>query len=354
MRHIVDDKTNAFQATTRAMREIGGAVVATSLVLMSVFIPVAFLPGTTGLLFQQFALTMAASIGISLFTAMTLAPVLTYKLVHGAEPTTNRFMLWFNLRLHALTGWYQGLVPRLIRRQRMMIAIFLGGLLLLGVMFKITPQGFLPNEDQSLLYVLVTLPIQSSMDQTTAAVEKLEGIMRSMPQVEAVTSGIGFGFANNSANQATIFVQLKPLSERHGREETRVHAPIRILTQKFDNPRRQAHPAIPPAIPGLGSTGGFAIEIEDIDNLGYRAQQGRVPPVLAQAKADPKLSQVHLPTTLIGPYVVTNFNRSKALAFGISPTAFFDTMNARPAIDVLNFFDYGTRSYQVLVQAGAK
>ncbi|HEY6325208.1 MAG TPA: efflux RND transporter permease subunit, partial [Candidatus Cybelea sp.] len=92
VRHIVDDKTNPFQATARAMREIGGAVVATSLVLMSVFIPVAFLPGTTGLLFQQFALTMAASIAISLFTAMTLAPVLTYKLVHGAEPTTNRFM----------------------------------------------------------------------------------------------------------------------------------------------------------------------------------------------------------------------------------------------------------------------
>ena len=118
VRHIVDDKSSPFEATVRAMREIGGAVVATSLVLMSVFIPVAFLPGTTGLLFQQFALTMAASIGISLFTAMTLAPVLTYLLVHGAEPTHNRFMLWFNDRLVAFTNWYRALVPRLIARQK--------------------------------------------------------------------------------------------------------------------------------------------------------------------------------------------------------------------------------------------
>ena len=354
VRHIVDDKTNPFQATARAMREIGGAVVATSLVLMSVFVPVAFLPGTTGLLFQQFALTMAASIGISLFTAMTLAPVLTYKLVHGAEPTTNRFMLWFNLRLHALTAWYQGLVPRLIRRQRMMIAIFLGGLVLLGVMFKITPQGFLPNEDQSLLYVLVTLPIQASLDQTTAAVKKLEGIMRTMPQVEAVTSGIGFGFANNGSNQATIFVQLKPLSERHGVGNAALALQYNLYQKFLKIGGVTALPANPPAIPGLGSTGGFAIEIEDINNLGLPTLNKVGGTVLAQAKADPTLSQVRIPTILTGTYLVTTFSRSKALAFGVSPQAFFDTLNATTGSTFVNFFDYGTRSYQVVVQARAK
>jgi HAE1 family hydrophobic/amphiphilic exporter-1 len=354
VRHIVDDKTNPFQATARAMREIGGAVVATSLVLMSVFVPVAFLPGTTGLLFQQFALTMAASIGISLFTAMTLAPVLTYKLVHGAEPTTNRFMLWFNLRLHALTAWYQGLVPRLIQRQQMMIAIFLGGLVLLGVMFKITPQGFLPNEDQSLLYVLVTLPIQSSLDQTTAAVKKLEGIMRAMPQVEAVTSGVGFGFANNGSNQATIFVQLKPLADRHGVENAALALQYDLYQKFLKIGGVTALPANPPAIPGLGSTGGFAIEIEDINNLGLPTLNKVGGTVLAQAKTDPTLSQVRIPTILTGTYLVTTFNRSKALAFGVSPQAFFDTLNATTGSTFVNFFDYGTRSYQVVVQARAK
>ncbi|HTX59675.1 MAG TPA: efflux RND transporter permease subunit, partial [Verrucomicrobiae bacterium] len=208
VRHIVDDKTSSFEATKRAMQEIAGAVLATSLVLMAVFIPVAFLPGTTGQLFQQFALTIAASIAISMFTALTLAPVLTYELVHGEEPTKNPFLKWFNGRMHALTAWYERLVPRLIGHTKLMTLIFLGGIVLLGVMFKITPQGFIPDEDQSLLYVLVSLPIQASMDQTTAAVKRLEGIMLKMPQVEAVTSGIGFGFANNSSNQATMFVQL--------------------------------------------------------------------------------------------------------------------------------------------------
>jgi HAE1 family hydrophobic/amphiphilic exporter-1 len=354
VRHIVDDKTNPFEATVRAMREIGGAVVATSLVLMSVFVPVAFLPGTTGLLFQQFALTMAASIGISLFTAMTLAPVLTYKLVHGAEPTTNRFMLWFNLRLHGLTTWYQGLVPRLIRRQRWMIAIFVGGLVLLGVMFKITPQGFLPNEDQSLLYVLVTLPVQSSMDQTTAAVKKLEGIMRSMPQVEAVTSGIGFGFANNSSNQATIFVQLKPLSERHGVQNAALALQYALYLRFSQIPGITALPANPPAIPGLGTTGGFAIQIEDINNLGLPTLNKVGNSILAQAKTDPTLTQVRIPTILTGTYLVTTFDRSKALAFGVSPQAFFDTLNGTTGSTFVNFFDYGTRSYQVVVQAKSK
>ncbi|MBV8374614.1 MAG: efflux RND transporter permease subunit, partial [Candidatus Eremiobacteraeota bacterium] len=203
VRHMVNDKSNAFEATKRAMQEIGGAVVATSLVLMSVFIPVAFLPGTIGELYRQFALTIAASIAISLFTALTLAPVLTYIWVHGEEPTGNVFLAWFNRKLQALTLWYESLVPKIVARTKMMTAIFVAGLVLTGTMFFITPQGFIPNEDQSLLFVLVTLPIQSSIDQTSAVVARMEKYMLGLPEVEAVTSGIGFGFANNSSNQAT-------------------------------------------------------------------------------------------------------------------------------------------------------
>ncbi len=353
VRHIVDDQSSPFEATVRAMKEIGGAVIATSLVLMSVFVPVAFLPGTTGLLFQQFALTMAASIAISLFTAMTLAPVLTYELVHGAEPTTNRFMLWFNHRLHALTAWYEGRVPVLIRHQKLMVAIFIGAIALLGLMFKITPSGFLPNEDQSLLYILVTLPIQASMDQTTAAVKKLEGIMLKLPQVEAATSGIGFGFANNSSNQATIFLQLKPLSERHGAQSSALAIQYDLYTRFQKIPGVTALPANPPAIPGLGSTGGFAIEIEDINNLGLPTLNKVGNNVLAAARKDSALSAIRLPTIFTGTYLVTKFDRSKALAFGVTPSAFFDTVNGTTGSTFVNFFDYGTRSYQVVLQARA-
>jgi hydrophobic/amphiphilic exporter-1 (mainly G- bacteria), HAE1 family len=354
VRHIVDDKTSTFDATVRAMNEIGGAVVATSLVLMSVFIPVAFLPGTTGLLFQQFALTMAASIAISLFTAMTLAPVLTYHLVRGAEPTTNRFMVWFNNRIVALTAWYRGAVPRLIAHQKIMIAIFLGAIALLGLMFKITPTGFLPNEDQSLLYILVTLPIQASMDQTTATVKKLEGIMLSMPQVQAVTSGIGFGFANNSSNQATMFLQLKPLSERHGPENSSLAIQYALYTRFAKLPGVTALPANPPAIPGLGSTGAVAIQVQDINNLGLPTLNKVGNAILADARKDPILTQVRFPAIFTGTYLVTKFDRSKALAFGVSPSAFFDTINATTGSSFINFFDYGTRSYQVVVQARAQ
>ncbi|MBV8489831.1 MAG: efflux RND transporter permease subunit, partial [Candidatus Eremiobacteraeota bacterium] len=354
VRHIVDDKTSPFEATKRAMGEITGAVVATSLVLMSVFVPVAFLPGTTGQLYQQFALTMAASIGISLFTALTLAPVLTYELVHGEEPTRNVLLKWFNDRLHALTSWYEKLVPRLVAKRKLMVGIFLAGIVALGLLFKFTPQGFLPQEDQSLLYVLVSLPVEASMDQTTRAVARLETIMRGFPEVEAVTSGIGFGFATNSSNQATMFVQLKPMADRPGLMGSAWNLQYQFYKDFAKIPGVDASPAFPPAIPGLGSTGGFSIEIEDIDNLGLPTLNKVGDAAYAQAQASKDLDQVYIPTLLQGPYMVAEFDRAKALSFGVSPTAFFDSINATTGTNFINFFDYGPRSYQVYVQADAK
>jgi HAE1 family hydrophobic/amphiphilic exporter-1 len=354
VRHIVDDKVSGFEATKRAMKEITGAVIATSLVLMSVFVPVAFLPGTVGLLYQQFALTMAASIGISLFTALTLAPVLTYELVHSEEPSKNPFMKWFNRRLLALKTRYTQAVPKLVAHRKIMVAIFIGGIVLLGILFKITPQGFLPTEDQSLLYVLVTLPTSASLDQTTALAKRLESMMRKMPQVEAVTSGIGFGFANSSANQATLFVQLHPLSERKGLQNSSLNLQY-ALYQAFQKiPGAAALPANPPAIPGLGSTGGFAIEIQDINGLGLPALNKAGSTILAKAQQNKQLSQVYIPTLLTGPYIQAKFNRSKALALGVSPTSFFNTLNSTTGAAFVNFFDYGSRSYNVVIQAGAK
>ena len=354
VRHIVTDGVSPFEATKRAMNEITGAVVATSLVLMAVFVPVAFLPGTVGQLYQQFALTMAASIAISMFTALTLAPVLTYELVHGEEPTKNIFLKWFNDRMHALTAWYERLVPRLIHARWVMLGIFAGGLVLLGILFKIAPQGFLPEEDQSLLYILVSLPVQSSMDQTTAAVDKLTKIMRGFPEVEAVTSGIGFGFANNSSNQATMFVQLKPMSDRHGLMGSAFNLQYQFYLDFAKVPGVDAKPAFPPAIPGLGSTGGFAIEIEDIDNLGLPTLNRVGDASFKQASESDDLSQVYIPTILTGPYLVADFDRAKAQSFGISPTSFFNSLNASTGASFINFFDYGPRSYQVYVQADAK
>jgi hydrophobic/amphiphilic exporter-1 (mainly G- bacteria), HAE1 family len=355
VRHIVDDKANAFEATKRAMREIAGAVIATSLVLMSVFVPVAFLPGTIGELYRQFALTIAASIAISLFTAMTLAPVLTYIWVHGEEPTKNVFLNWFNRKLHALTLWYESLVPKIVGHAKLMTAIFACGLVLTAVMFFITPQGFIPNEDQSLLFVLVSLPVQASIDQTSAVVAKMEKYMLGLPQVEAVTSGIGFGFANNSSNQATIFVTLKPLKERHGIENSALFLQYQLYQEFSKMPGVKALPANPPAIPGLGSTGGFAFIIEDVNNLGLPTLNKVATTIFNKATADSKtFTQIRFPTIFSGPYLVEDFDRAKASAYGITPQNFFTTLNSSTGSTFVNFFDYGTRSYNVLVQAGAK
>ena len=355
VRHIVDDKTNAFEATKRAMGEIGGAVVATSLVLMAVFVPVAFLPGTTGELYRQFALTIAASIAISLFTAMTLAPVLTYLWVRGDDPGKNAFLEWFNNRLHRLTAWYASLVPGLIARTKVTVACFLAGLALLAGLFVITPQGFIPNEDQSLLFVILTMPISSSMDQTSAVVAKMEKYMLGLPEVEAVTSGIGFGFANNGSNQATLFVTLRPLKERPGIESSALFLQYLLYTEFAKIPGVKALPANPPAIPGLGATGGFAFEIEDVNNLGLPALNKVATTIFSKASADTKtFAQIRFPTIFTGPYQVEEFDRAKAASFGVSAQNFFTALNASTGQTFVNFFDYGSRSYNVLVQAGAK
>jgi hydrophobic/amphiphilic exporter-1 (mainly G- bacteria), HAE1 family len=351
VRHIKEGKENAFEATKHAMSEIGGAVVATSLVLMSVFIPVAFLPGTTGQLYQQFALTIAGTIAISLFTAMTLAPVLTYEFAQHEEPTKNSILLWFNHRIEALREWYEGVLPKLIAHRGIMLAIFIGCLVLLAFMFKITPQGFIPDEDQSLIYIMVTLPVQSSMDQTTRAVSRIEAMLMKMPQVQQVASGIGFGFATSSSNQATIFAELKPLSERHGIENSALDLEYGLYMQFRKMPGMTALPVNPPAIPGLGATGGFQFEIEDRNNLGLPVLNQVGGSVVSQAKQDPLLTQVRIPTLLTGPYLETNFNRQRAMAFGISPSSFFDTLDATTGSDLINFFNYGARSYNVYVQA---
>jgi HAE1 family hydrophobic/amphiphilic exporter-1 len=355
VRHIVDDKTNAFEATKRAMNEIGGAVIATSLVLMSVFIPVAFLPGTIGQLYRQFALTIAVSISISLFTALTLAPVLTYEWVRGEEPTHNPFLKWFNGKMQGLTAWYEALVPRLIARSKLMVAIFCAGLVLVGTLFYITPQGFIPDEDQSLLFLIVSLPITASMDQTSAVVRKMENYLLSLPQVEATSAGIGFGLANNSSNQATIFITLKPLKDRKGIENSALYLQYQLYTEFQKMPGVVALPANPPAIPGLGSTGGFAFEILDVNNLGFPTLDKVSNTIFQKAKADDKVfEQIRYPTIFTGQYLVEDFDRAKAQAFGVSPSAFFQTLNGTTGQTFVNYFDYGTRSYNVLVQARAK
>ncbi len=353
VRHMQSDGLDAFEATKKAMNEITGAVVATSLVLMAVFIPVAFTPGTTGQLYKQFALTIAASIAISLFTALTLAPVLTLTMVRGEEESENRVLRWFNTKIEALRAWYETRVPRLIARRRTVVTAFAGCLALLVLLFAVTPSGFIPDEDQSLLYVVVSLPVSASMDQTSAAVQHLESIIGAMPEVESVTSGVGFGLATNGSNVATMFVRLKPIADRSGVEHTALALQYRLYTSFQKMPGITVLPVNPPAIPGLGTAGGFALQIEDRGNLGLDKLNAAGNSLLSTLQANPKLTQVRLPTILTGNYLVGSLDRAKALSFGVTTSNLFNALGGTIGSIQVNDFDYQDRSYHVYVQADA-
>ena len=338
------------EATKHAMREISGAVVATSLVLMSVFIPVAFLPGTTGQLFRQFALTIAASIAISLFCALTLAPVLSLYLV-GGKPTRNRFLGHIQDRIDWLRERYADLVPVLVRMRLLVVVVFAACIALTLFLLKVTPVGFIPDEDQSLLYVLVTAPVGTSIDQTTAKVEQLESVVRAQPEVLDVTSGVGFGFAGNSSNVATMFVRLKPIKERRGLQHSARAVQARLWALFNRNVKGVTSlPVNPPAIQGLGTSSGFNFQLLDLNNVGLSQLNTVGRRIWSQAGVNPQLAQVRIPTPTTGIYLTTTVDRSKASSFGINVGTLFDTLAASTGQTLVNQFDYGARSYYVYVQ----
>ncbi len=228
-----------------------------------------------------------------------------------------------------MTAWYQGRVPVLIKHQKAMLGIFLGAHRSARRRCSSSRRpDFIPNEDQSLLYVLVTLPIQSSMDQTSAAVQKLEQIMLAMPQVEAATSGIGFGFANNSSNQATIFLQLKPLSERHGRPKLVARDSVRSLPAFPKHRRRQGV-----ARESAGDSRARLDRRLRDRSRGHQQPRACRRSIKSATRFSPTRRRIRRSRRCAcrrsspAPISLPKFDRSKALAFGVSRTAFFNTIN---------------------------
>ncbi|MBV8223149.1 MAG: efflux RND transporter permease subunit, partial [Candidatus Eremiobacteraeota bacterium] len=197
-----------------AMHEVRGAVVASSLVLLSVFVPVSFFPGTTGQVYKQFALTIAASITISLFVALTLTPSLSAILLRHSPDATTGFFGWFNRRFEAFRGWYRGLLPGLFRARWVVLVLFVLALLWTGALFRSTPTGFIPQEDQGYFICLVQAPEGTSLAGERKAALKAEQIFLHQPGVSDVFDVGGFSFVGNGPNRGVMFVLLKPWDER--------------------------------------------------------------------------------------------------------------------------------------------
>jgi HAE1 family hydrophobic/amphiphilic exporter-1 len=355
-RFIQEKKMSPIAGASAAMAEITGAVVATSLVLFAVFVPVAFFPGETGQLYKQFALTIVCSIAISLFNALTLTPTLSALLLGRAERPKNRFFNAVNTGIDRLRKWYHASLGGLFRLRRVILVLFVGALALTALLFKSVPTGFTPDEDQGYFIATVQLPEGSSLDATERVTKQVEDVIRTRPEVLRIFDVIGFGFTGNGPNHATMFVLLKDWKDRPGFQSTifpLLYGPNGLQGKFAKIAQAQVFAFNPPSISGVGNVGGFQYELQDRSN-GDLANLNRVAyEFIGAADGNPNsgLSNVYTTFRNDSPQLVVDVDRAKAQSLDVPLKNVFNTMQVYLGSLYVNDFNYLNRSYRVYVQA---
>ncbi len=348
---------DAHEATSIAMAEVTSAVIATSLVLISVFVPVSFFPGTTGILYKQFSLTIAFSIAISAFNALTLSPALAALLLRPEQKKTGIMGLLLNPIEH-LIQWlirvYARAVTFVVRIRYAMLALFVAALAATAFMDVHVPTAFIPQEDQSYFLIIVQTPPGASLSYTSEFADRAAALVRQNNGVFGTFSVMGFSLSGGSSpNSGLIFAPLKPIDDRAklGSKYT-AHAIVQDIGPKlFGVPGGIAFAAEPPAIAGIGTVGGFQFILQD----GGRNTFGDIDRVahtmVGQARAGHELTGLNTTFTSNDPQVLVTIDREKAKAVGVPFNQITAAMGTFMGSSYVNDFDFNNRSYRVYVQA---
>ncbi|AFY70826.1 transporter, hydrophobe/amphiphile efflux-1 (HAE1) family [Thalassoporum mexicanum PCC 7367] len=350
-RYIQDEGMRPIEAASVAMSELFGAVIATSLVLMAVFIPVAFFPGTTGLLYRQFALTIAFAITISTFNALTLTPSLSALLLRRSPPPDNRFFNGFNWLLDQTRNGYAWLLQRLVNLKALVMVVFAALLALTYWLYTVVPQSFLPTEDQGYLITLVIAPEGVSLNYTEGVIEQAEDILQNVPEITN-TFGVGaFGFNGNAPHYGVIFSTLKPWSERKRPDQS-----MQSVINKVRGPLFGIQDALvitfpPPAIQGLGSVGGFTFQLQDRANLGFDVLAQSMGAVLGRAAESGKIVDIRPNFSGNTPQLNVEIDRDRANALQVPVDDILNTLQINLGSQFVNEFNSFGQSYRVFVQA---
>jgi HAE1 family hydrophobic/amphiphilic exporter-1 len=350
-RHVDEQAVSPREAASRAMHEVVGAVIATSLVLIAVFVPVSFFPGTTGRIYQQFALTIAFSIALSAFNALTLSPALAARLLRKRDRTpaapfrvVSRALRW------AHDAYGRGL-RRILRRRRIVIALFAVALIATVVAYRQTPSGFVPDEDQGYLIIAVQGPSGASLQHTIEATTQIEHILAHAPEVERVFNVNGFSFAGAGSNRAVVFAALRPFDQRAGDEHTAQAVLARLRGPLTGVRGAIAIPFLPPSIQGVGSFGGLQLEIEDRSAGPIANLADATSAIIGAAGGDPRLRGLLATFTVDDPQQVVAIDRERAKVLGVSLEAIGQALQVFLGSSYVNDFDFEQRAYRVYVQA---
>jgi HAE1 family hydrophobic/amphiphilic exporter-1 len=351
-RHMREYQKSARQAATDAMREVFGAVVVIGIVLVAVFVPVAFFPGVTGRLYQQFSLTIAFSVVLSVFNAVTLTPALAALLLDKETHAHGRFFSAFNRVVDSGTHAYVSVLRGALKWRLIMIVVFAAGLFATYTVFRMVPSSFVPQEDEGYFMCIVQAPAGASLEYTTEIAKKAEQIIYADKDVAAAFAVMGFSFSGAAPNNGMIFVRLKNYDERPGKDQS-----LQAVLQRVSGPLFMIPGAIvaafpPPSIQGLGTFGGFQFEVLDqtgqsdisalagatFGMMGAANQSGKVQGAFTQFRAD-------------DPQLIVDIDRDKARSLGLPLSEVTSALSVFLGSQYVNDFDFNNRAYRVYVQA---
>ncbi|MBY0496595.1 MAG: multidrug efflux RND transporter permease subunit [Cyanobacteria bacterium] len=351
-RHMREFHKSARQAAVDAMREVFGAVVVIGIVLVAVFVPVALFPGVTGRLYQQFSLTIAFSVVLSVFNAVTLTPALAALLLDKESHTHGRFFTAFNRGVESGTNGYVRLVRGALRFRYVLLLLFVGGLFATYTVFRMVPSSFVPQEDEGYLMCIVQAPAGASLEYTTDIAKQAEQIIYKDPDVAAAFSVMGFSFSGAAPNNGMIFIRLKDYEQRKDPSQSLQAVLGRLSGPLFMIPGAIVAAFPPPSIQGLSRFGGFQFEVldqtgsSDINTLagatfglmGAANQSGQVQGAFSSFRAD-------------DPQLIVDIDRDKARSLGLPLREVTDALQVFLGSQYVNDFDFNNRAYRVYVQA---
>jgi HAE1 family hydrophobic/amphiphilic exporter-1 len=346
---------------------VSSAVVATSLVLISVFVPVSFFPGTTGILYKQFSLTIAFSIAISLFNALTLSPALAAILLRSEEQKYSvfdwthigwlssayrKFAHGVSAGIQALANAYGKAICRVLNYRYAMIVLFFIGLGATAYMYVHVPTGFVPQEDQNYFIVVVQAPPGASLSYTTNVARQAEEILRADPDVFGTFAVPGFSLSGgSSSNYGLVFAPLRPIDDRRGKGHGASDIVARVSPKLFGIPGAVVVAFEPPAVNGIGSFGGFQFELQDLGRNTLQDIDTVAHKIVAGSRQRTDLQGLFTSFTANDPQQLVQIDREKAKAIGIPLSQITQALGVYMGSEYVNDFDFNNRSYRVYVQA---
>ena len=351
-------------ATRRAMQQMGSAIVGITAVLTAVFVPMAFFPGSVGGIYRQFTVAMIASILVSAFTALSLTPALCANLLkapprsavrhgahglHGSRGASGR-SFGFTAAFDWTSRKYRGLVARVLRRAGSMLVVYLVLAGACALLYLHMPGGFLPQEDQAQLQVMVQLPAGATQARTLAVVEQAEAILKRQQAVANVTTVVGWSFQGSGQNVAMCFVDLKDWSARTTDAATLRDTLNRGFSKIMDG---EVTAQMPPSVPGMGHSEGFVMRLEDRGGIGIAALTAAREQLFDQARHNPAFADVHSEALPDAPRIVLEVDRAKAYALGVSFDKIGDALGNTFGSSYIDDFPSGGRMRRVMVAADA-